>query len=68
MPTDAELPLVSRARAHPRSLALVDAGGEHTYAALLDASARVAAALLDGAADLGEARVCFLVPPSFDYA
>jgi len=67
MPTDAELPLVSRARAHPDAAAIVDAGGEHSYAALLDASARVAAALLDGAAELGEARVCFLVPPSFDY-
>jgi malonyl-CoA/methylmalonyl-CoA synthetase len=68
MPTSTELPLVSRARAHPASVALVDAAGEHTYAALLDASARVAAALLGGAGELAEARVCFLVPPSFEYA
>lgn len=65
--TAAELPLVSRARAHPNATAIVDADGGHTYAALLDASARVAAALLEGGRDLGEARVCFLVPPSFDY-
>ena len=63
-----ELPLVSRARTHGDRTAIVDAAGAHTYADLLDASARVASALLDGAADLGEARVCFLVPPSFEYA
>ena len=40
----------------------------HTYAELLDASARVASALLGEADDLGEARVCFLVPPSFEQA
>ena len=62
-----ELPLVSRARTHADRLALVDAAGEHAYAELLDASARVAAALLDGRGDLEEARVCFLVPPSFEY-
>lgn len=65
---DPDLPLIARAREHAGRLALVDAGGEHTYAELLDASARVAAALLDGRGDLEEARVCFLVPPSFEYA
>jgi malonyl-CoA/methylmalonyl-CoA synthetase len=62
-----DLPLVARARTHPDRPALVDADDEHTYAELLDASARVAGALLGEAADLGEARVCFLVPPSFAY-
>src|SRR5690242_7453317 len=62
-----ELPLVARAREHAGRLALVDAEGEHGYAELLDASERVAAALLDGRGDLEEARVCFLVPPSFEY-
>jgi len=69
MPNDAaELPLISRARAHPDAVAIVDGAGEHTYAQLLDASARVAAALLVGGAELEEARVCFMVPPSFGYA
>src|SRR5215213_6355719 len=68
MPMFTELPLVSRARATPDKAALVDAAGEHTYAELLDASAAVAAALLEGAADLGEVRVCFMVPPSFEHA
>jgi malonyl-CoA/methylmalonyl-CoA synthetase len=62
------LPLVDRASRHPQRTAVVDAAGAHDYGHLLDASARVAAALLDGAGDLAEARVCFLVPPSFDYA
>ena len=66
--TTPDLPLVARARGHADRLALVDAAGEHTYAALLEASERVATALLDGAADLDEARVCFLAPPSFAYA
>jgi malonyl-CoA/methylmalonyl-CoA synthetase len=68
MPTAADLPLVAQARGRADSVALVDAAGAHTYAALLDASARVASALLHGAADLAEARVCFLAPPSFEYA
>jgi len=39
-----------------------------TYAELLAASQRVAAALLDGASDLAEQRIAFLVPPGFEYA
>ncbi|MFL5542925.1 MAG: AMP-binding protein, partial [Longimicrobiaceae bacterium] len=62
-----ELSLVSRARDHADRLALADSSGTHTYGELLYASARVAAALLDGRSDLEEARVCFLVPPSFEY-
>jgi malonyl-CoA/methylmalonyl-CoA synthetase len=65
--TASTLPLIARAEGFASRTALVDAAGTHSYAALLDASARVAAALLEGAADLAEARVCFLVPPSFEY-
>jgi malonyl-CoA/methylmalonyl-CoA synthetase len=67
MPNASDLSLVAHARAHAGSVAIVDAAGGHSYAALLDASARVASALLGGAADLAEARVCFLAPPSFGY-
>lgn len=67
MPTDATLSIIAHAQLNPESAAIVDGAGGHTYAALLDASARVAAALLGDAGDLGEARVCFLVPPSFEY-
>jgi malonyl-CoA/methylmalonyl-CoA synthetase len=48
--------------------AIVAADGTFTYAQLDDASRRVAATLLAGADDLNQARVAFLVPPSFMYA
>ncbi len=44
------------------------AGGRtHSYAELLDESARMAALLLEGRDDLAETRVAFLVPPGFDH-
>jgi malonyl-CoA/methylmalonyl-CoA synthetase len=48
--------------------AIVAADGTYSYDDLDAASRRVAAALLDGAEDLQQARVAFLVPPSFAYA
>ena len=44
--------------------AIVAADGVFTYPDLDDASRRVASALLDGAADLAEARIAFHIPPS----
>jgi malonyl-CoA/methylmalonyl-CoA synthetase len=46
-------------------LAIVAAEGMFSYADLDAVAATVAEGLLDGAADLGEARVAYLVPPSF---
>src|SRR5712692_5203784 len=74
-----ELPLIARARGHgdsgggaPRreghGAAILTPEGVFSYRQLLDASARVAAGLLDGAADLHEQRVAFLTPPGFGYA
>jgi malonyl-CoA/methylmalonyl-CoA synthetase len=57
--------IVRRASDHGSRIAVVDRSGPHSYAELLDASARVAATLLDGRSDLEEARVCFHVPPGF---
>jgi malonyl-CoA/methylmalonyl-CoA synthetase len=48
-------------------LAIVDAQGSFTYDELLDASLRVAAALLAGRQDLREERVAFLVTPGFPW-
>ena len=62
-----DLPLVSRARAHGRRLAIVDASGSYIYDDLLSASACVAATLLAGRPDLHEARVAFLIPADFSY-
>lgn len=61
------LPLVARARGHGTRLGLVDVAGSHTYYDLLDASARVAAALRADRKDLEEARVAYFVPPGFDH-
>lgn len=46
-------------------MAIAEFHGEYSYAELLDASARAAACLLAGRPDLDEARVAFLVAPSF---
>jgi malonyl-CoA/methylmalonyl-CoA synthetase len=48
--------------------AIIAADGRFTYDELDDASRRVAGVLLDGRPDLDQARVAFLVPPSFAYA
>jgi malonyl-CoA/methylmalonyl-CoA synthetase len=52
----------------PTRAAIVDAGRHYSYDDLADAARRVAGALLDGAEDLEQARVAFLVPPGFAYA
>jgi malonyl-CoA/methylmalonyl-CoA synthetase len=59
------LPLIARAQTYGERVAVVDAQGSFTYAELLAASARVAAALLAGDDDLREKRVGFLVTPGF---
>ncbi len=48
-------------------MALVSKGRAYSYKALREASNCVAANLLKGKKDLKEARVAFLVPPSFEY-
>ncbi len=61
------LALVERAEAHAEHTAIIAPEGTFTYGDLLDASARVAAALVAGTADLEEARVAFLVQPGFHH-
>lgn len=62
------LPLIARARRHGERTAIADETGVYSYRHLLAASARAAARLLAGRADLEEERVAFLVPPGFAYA
>ena len=62
-----ELPLIARARGHADRIAVRAKEVSRSYDDLLDASAGVAAALLDGLRDLEEARVAFMVPASFEY-
>ncbi len=67
MPGGSELPLIARARTHAGRTAIVAAEGTFTYRNLLDASARVAASVLEGRPDLGEARVALLAPAGWHY-
>ncbi len=61
------LPLVAHAQRHGERTAVVDSQGSFTYNELLDASLRVAAALLAGRHDLQGERVAFLVTPGFPW-
>ena len=59
------VPLIAHAERHNGRTALVDSQGAFTYNDLLDASSRVATALLAGREDLQEERVAFLLTPGF---
>ena len=61
------LPLFERAARWGERVALAGAGGTATYARVMEASARAAATLLDGRADLGQAPVVFLAGPGWQY-
>src|SRR3972149_3553629 len=60
-----ELPIVERAASHAGRTAIVAQDGRFPYQDLMAASHGVAAALLEAKADLDQARVAYLVPPSF---
>ena len=64
----AQLPLIARAEVNSERIALTDSAGTYKYGHLLNASARVASALLDGGEDLSESRVLFLVASGFPWA
>jgi len=59
------LPLITQALQHGDQTAIVEAEGGFSYAELLDASARIAGALLSGCGDLEEKRIPFLITPGF---
>lgn len=61
------LPLIQRAFAHGDRQAIVDEKGAYTYREICERSHRVASYLLNGQADLQEARVAFLTPPGLSY-
>ncbi|GIW52465.1 MAG: long-chain-fatty-acid--CoA ligase [Gemmatimonadales bacterium] len=62
------LTLIARAAEHNARLAIVAREGEFSYRDLLDASHRIASALLEDEPDLREARVAYLFEPGFTYA
>lgn len=61
------IPLIAEAHSHRARVAIVESQGSFTYEHLLEASARVAAALLAGRASLGCERVAFLLAPGFSW-
>ena len=63
-----ELELVRRAQSFGERVAVTSDGHDHPYDSLLSVSEAIAANLLDGSTDLGEKRVAFLIPTSFEYA
>ncbi len=63
-----ELELVRRAQNFGPRVAVTSNGQDHSYDSLLSVSEGIAASLLDGSTDLGEERVAFLIPGSFEYA
>jgi malonyl-CoA/methylmalonyl-CoA synthetase len=62
-----DLPFVDRARLWPDRIALADDKGTYAFADLLSSTERGAARLLSGREDLREARVVFMVEPSYQY-
>ena len=63
-----KIPLIDRATRHADRTAIIVEKERFNYTQLLDASSRVAAALLEGCNDLVEKRVAFLTPANFAYA
>ena len=63
----APIPLIARAEGFGGRTAIIASEGMFSYAQLLADSAAVASCLLDGDADLAEARVAFLTPPGYHY-
>ena len=59
--------LFQKANLHKDRAAIVSNGNTYSYEHLLGKSSVVAANLLNKASDLNEARIAFLVPPSFEY-
>lgn len=61
------LPLIAHAQQHGERTAVIDSQGAFTYNELLDASWRLAMALLAGRSDLQGERVAFLMTPGFPW-
>ncbi|MFT4537217.1 MAG: malonyl-CoA/methylmalonyl-CoA synthetase [Saprospiraceae bacterium] len=59
--------LIENAYKHPDRIAIKSNGRDYTYQQLLDSSEQIALTLLNGRKDLNEARIAFIVAPSFDY-
>ena len=61
------LSLIKQAHKYPNNTAVISNGQSYSYQKLLEESASFAAVLLNGATDLAEKRVVFMVDSSFEY-
>src|SRR5262245_2358455 len=61
------LSLIQRAFLHAGRMAFRSQSGSHTYRELLDSSSTIAAALMEGRADLMEERIAILLPAGMAY-
>lgn len=61
------LSLIQNAKEHSQRTAIRSNGNTYTYNELLEASMSIAQVLLKGKADLEEARIAFMILPSFEY-
>lgn len=59
--------LIENAQKHLDRTAIKSDHADYTYRQLLEASERIALALLNGREDLQEARIAFIVDPGFEY-
>ena len=59
--------LIENAFNHSERIAISDNNRNYTYRQLLEASEKIALALLEDKKDLDEARIAFIVAPSFEY-
>ncbi len=59
--------LFQRAKGYSNRIALVSDGQNYSYSDLLQSAQKIATSLLNGKKDLNEARIAFLVTPSFNY-
>ena len=61
------LPIFNQAQLYPHAIAILDSSGEYTYESLWEKSSQIALHLLQGQADLSDARVAFMVSPGVNY-
>ena len=61
------LSIFNQAQRHPNSTAILDSTGEYSYGSLWEKSSQIAAYLLEGQADLNQARVGFMLSPGINY-
>ena len=61
------LQIIENAKKHLNSISIISNGNSYSYNDVVNASQKFAAVLLNGAQDLNEARVAFMVNPGFDY-